>query len=278
MTIRITETNEPVVGPGIQLGINCLSYEFQCDNIGCYTIEYATTNEYGSSIVATKTFNVVESSHSYDEGLVTKAATCTATGVRTYTCTVCGATKTETIAINSSNHVNTKNISATASTCTVKGYTAGVYCNDCKKYISGHQEQPLAAHTLTLINKKDATCTAAGYTGDQYCTVCKQTISKGTTIAKKAHTITVINKRDATYDAEGYTGDEYCTVCKQTIKSGTSIPKLTRPDAPSDPGTQDQPQQSGGGCKWCGQTHGGAFGWLTRIIHNILAAIFGARY
>lgn len=35
--------------------------------------------------------------HTFDAGKVTKAATCTSTGVKTYTCTVCGATKTETI-------------------------------------------------------------------------------------------------------------------------------------------------------------------------------------
>lgn len=122
--------------------------------------------------------------HTWNSGAVTKAATCTATGTKTYNCSVCGATKTEPIAINSSNHVNTKNVSATASTCAVKGYTASVYCNDCKKYVSGHQEQPLAAHTITVINKRDATYDAEGYTGDEYCTVCKQTIKTGTAIPK----------------------------------------------------------------------------------------------
>lgn len=36
--------------------------------------------------------------HMWDEGIVTKKATCKNTGEKTYTCTVCGATKTETIA------------------------------------------------------------------------------------------------------------------------------------------------------------------------------------
>ena len=35
--------------------------------------------------------------HSYDSGKVTKKATCTSNGTKTYTCTACGATKTETI-------------------------------------------------------------------------------------------------------------------------------------------------------------------------------------
>ena len=181
--------------------------------------------------------HVEKANHTWNAGTVTKAATCTSTGIRTYTCSVCGGTKTETIAINASNHVNTTNVTATTSTCTVKGYTAGVYCNDCKKYISGHQEQPLAAHTIT-----------------------------------------VINQRDATYDAEGYTGDQYCTTCKQTITTGTAIPKLVRPTDPTPTDPQPSNPQPSGGCKWCGQNHGGAFGWLVKIIHNILAAIFGAKY
>ncbi|MFR6394880.1 MAG: LPXTG cell wall anchor domain-containing protein [Oscillospiraceae bacterium] len=35
--------------------------------------------------------------HTWDQGIVTQAATTTETGVKTYTCQVCQATKTETI-------------------------------------------------------------------------------------------------------------------------------------------------------------------------------------
>ena len=225
--------------------------------------------------------HVEKANHTWNSGAVTKAATCSTTGTKTYTCSVCNGTKTETIAINANNHVNTTNVSATASTCTVKGYTAGVYCNDCKKYISGHQEQALNAnnHVNTInVAATASTCTVKGYTAGVYCNDCKKYISGHQEQALAAHTITVINKRDATYDAEGYTGDDYCTVCKQTIHTGTAIPKLTRPTdpTPTDP-TPSNPQPSGG-CKWCGGNHGGAFGWLTKIFHNLFAAIFGARY
>ena len=219
-------------------------------------------------------------------------ATCTAEG---YTgdqyCTTCKQTVSTgtSIPINTSNHVNTTNVSATASTCTVKGFSAGVYCNDCKQYISGHQEQPLAAHTTELRNAREATCTAEGYTGDQYCTVCKQTISTGTAIGKKAHTLTTINQKAANCTEAGYTGDQYCTTCKQTISKGSATNALghTAPDGngnctrcgahikdvtqPTQP-TQPQPQpQPSGGCKYCGGTHTGPFGWLIQFFHNILA-------
>ena len=50
----------------------------------------------GTVIKAQTTVNAT--GHKYDSGKVTKAATCTAAGVKTYTCTVCKATKTEAIA------------------------------------------------------------------------------------------------------------------------------------------------------------------------------------
>ena len=46
----------------------------------------------------TKTEEIAKKSHSWDDGKITKEATCTATGTKTYTCTVCGKTKTEEIA------------------------------------------------------------------------------------------------------------------------------------------------------------------------------------
>lgn len=230
--------------------------------------------------------HVEKANHTWNNGTVTQAATCVATGIKTYTCTVCNATKTETVAIDSTNHVNTTNVAATASTCTVKGYTAGVYCNDCKKYISGHQEQPLAAHQTETRNARAATCTAEGYTGDQYCTVCKQTISTGTTIGKKAHTLTTINKKNADCTTAGYTGDQYCTVCKQTISKGSATNALghTSPDGNGNctrcgahikdvtPTQPSQPQPNPNACKWCGKVHNGNFfDKLVGFFHSILA-------
>ncbi|MBQ5969992.1 MAG: leucine-rich repeat domain-containing protein [Clostridia bacterium] len=131
-------------------------------------------------------FEGASHTHSYTS-TVTKAATCSETGVRTYTC-ACGDSYTETIAIDPANHVNTTNVGANASTCTVHGYSAGVYCNDCKQYISGHQQQPLAAHRTELRNARAADCLNAGYTGNEFCTVCQQTISYGHSENALGHT------------------------------------------------------------------------------------------
>ena len=191
--------------------------------------------------------HVEKANHTWNAGTVTKTATCSATGIKTYTCSVCSGTKTEPIPVNSNNHVNTTNVAATASTCTVKGYTAGVYCNDCKKYISGHQEQPLVAHKTELRNQKNADCTTAGYTGDQYCTVCKQTITKGSAISAVGHTAP--------------DGNGNCTRC------GTHIKDVT----PTQPTQPSQPQTNPNACKWCGQVHTGFFGKIVGFFHSILA-------
>ncbi|MBQ7597120.1 MAG: leucine-rich repeat domain-containing protein [Clostridia bacterium] len=189
---------------------------------------------------APKHFNW-DSQHVHDyTAAVTTPATCTSTGVRTYICT-CGDSYTEDISVDKNNHINTTNLAATASTCTVKGYSAGVYCNDCKQYISGHQD--LGFDTTNHVNTTNvaataSTCTVKGYTAGVYCNDCKKYISGHAEQPLAAHTSTIINAREATYDAEGYTGDTYCTVCKQTLSYGTSIPKLTKSEEPTNPTTK----------------------------------------
>ena len=66
--------------------------------------------------------------HSWDGGKVTKAATCTTTGTKTYTCTRCKKTRTETIA--ATGHKEVKD-AAVAATCETAGKTEGSHCSVC---------------------------------------------------------------------------------------------------------------------------------------------------
>ena len=66
--------------------------------------------------------------HSWDGGKVTKAATCTAAGTKTYTCTRCKKTRTETIA--ATGHKAVKD-AAVAATCETAGKTEGSHCSIC---------------------------------------------------------------------------------------------------------------------------------------------------
>ena len=66
--------------------------------------------------------------HSWDNGKVTKAATCTTAGTKTYTCTRCKKTRTETIA--ATGHKAVKD-AAVAATCETAGKTEGSHCSVC---------------------------------------------------------------------------------------------------------------------------------------------------
>ena len=101
--------------------------------LGLYATIYGYKNstaetyakEHGNKFVAID----AECSHTWNNGKVTKAATCTANGVKTYTCTACGETKTETIKATGHSYDNgviTKQPTSTATG--IKTYT----CTKCK--------------------------------------------------------------------------------------------------------------------------------------------------
>ena len=66
--------------------------------------------------------------HTYGNGVVTQNATCTQTGVMTYTCTKCNATKTETIPMLAHRPVVDPAVPATI---TSTGLTEGSHCAEC---------------------------------------------------------------------------------------------------------------------------------------------------
>ena len=202
--------------------------------------------------------------HTWDAGKVTKAATCTEKGVKTYTCTVCGATKTEEIAAIGHQHTEVRN--KVEATCTKEGYSGDVYCTDCGTKLSSGTEIARKAHEYEererneanckrngyilfvckvcgdekrevlpktdhqhteIRNKVEATCTDEGYTGDTYCTDCGEKLSDGKKISATGHIhIGYLGKKEATCENDGYTGDAYCKDCGITLKIGKNIPAL----------------------------------------------------
>ena len=202
--------------------------------------------------------------HTWDAGKVTKAATCTEKGVKTYTCTVCGATKTEEIAATGHQHTEVRN--KVEATCTKEGYSGDVYCTDCGTKLSSGTEIARKAHEYEererneanckrngyilfvckvcgdekrevlpktdhqhteIRNKVEATCTDEGYTGDTYCTDCGEKLSDGKKIPATGHIhIGYLGKKEATCENDGYTGDAYCKDCGITLKIGKNIPAL----------------------------------------------------
>lgn len=99
--------------------------------------------------------------HSWDEGKVTKKATCTEDGEKTYTCTVCNTTKTEVIPATGHQHKEVRN--AKKATCTEDGYTGDTYCKDCGEKLETGSVIKKLGHTWDNgVITKEATETEEG--------------------------------------------------------------------------------------------------------------------
>ena len=130
---------------------------------------------------------ILAKGHSWNEGKITTAPTCENAGVKTYTCTVCNATKTE--AIDATGHTPVE-VAEQPATCTEAGHTAGVKCSVCGATISGIEVIPATGHKPEIRNAVEATLTTPGYTGDTYCSVCNELLKQGTEIPKTGAHIT----------------------------------------------------------------------------------------
>lgn len=132
-------------------------------------------------------------SHSYNNGVVTKNATCTDAGIRTYTCTVCKHTYTENIAKLGHSYSSSFTVDKSA-TCTAEGVKSK-HCtrNGCtaKTEVTAINK---TAHAYSSSVTKEASCTDAGirtYT----CTVCKHSYTES--ITKTDHSLaTMTNSTD----------------------------------------------------------------------------------
>ena len=118
--------------------------------------------------------------HSYSSK-ITKNATCSSLGVRTYSC-ICGESYTKTIPKTS--HTQAVD-SAVAATCTRSGKTQGSHCSVCGTIIIKQKTVPATGHVhIEVRNTKKATTLSDGYTGDIYCKDCGIKISSGKIIKK----------------------------------------------------------------------------------------------
>ena len=81
--------------------------------------------------------------HVWGEGVVTKKATCTEAGEKTYTCTVCGDTKTEVIPATGHDY---QVVGKKDATCEEDGYTGDEVCKNCGDVKSTGSVIPAKGH------------------------------------------------------------------------------------------------------------------------------------
>ena len=159
--------------------------------------------------------------HSWDGGKVTKAATCTTTGTKTYTCTHCKKTRTETIA--ATGHKAVKDAAA-AATCETAGKTEGSHCSVCGTVLKAQTTTAALGHSWDNGKvTKAATCTTAG-TKTYTCTRCKKTRTE--TIAATGHKAVKDAAVAATCETAGKTEGSHCSVCGIVIKAQTTVAAL----------------------------------------------------
>ena len=176
----------------------------------------------GTKLSSGKT--IAKTEHTWDSGKITKAATCTESGTKTYTCTSCNTTKTEEIPATG-NHQNTELRNVKEATCTEEGYTGDTYCKDCGTKLSSGKTIAKTDHTWDAGKiTKAATCKESG-TKTYTCTSCNTTKTEEIPATRNHQNTELRNVKEATCAQEGYTGDTYCKDCGTKLSSGKTIAK-----------------------------------------------------
>ncbi len=133
------------------------------------------------------------------------------------------------------NHEDTENVAEVKPTCTESGYTAGVYCNDCDTYISGHEYVEDLGHSYNAgVVTTQPTCTAAGIKTFT-CTVCGDTYTQS--VAATGHDYeavvtppTATEQGYTTYTCgvcgDSYTGEFVYTVSFSVPSGVSAVPKM----------------------------------------------------
>ena len=173
-----------------------------------------------------------KAAHTWNAGVVTKEATCTEPGEKTFTCDVCHATKTEPI--NATGHKYEWKHDETNhwQECSVCGNTidkaehtyAAHKCEDpatCTKAECGYVK-PAGQHSWNDGEvTTPATCTTDGvktYT----CKVCSET--KTEPIKASGHTVVEDAAKEPTCTETGLTAGKHCSVCNEVLEAQTVVP------------------------------------------------------
>ena len=186
--------------------------------------------------------------HVWDNGKVTKEPTETETGIKTYTCTLCGETKTETIP--KLTHEHNYNAVVTAPTCTEKGYTTHTCaCGD--SYVDTYVDALGHAWDNGKVTK-EPTETETGVKTFT-CTRCGETKTEVIPALSHEHSYKAVVTAP-TCTAKGYTthtcacGDSYVDTYTDALGHAWDNGKVTKPATETEDGVKTFT------CTRCGET------------------------
>jgi len=159
------------------------------------------TEEFHKAYPMAKT-DYVPCTHKYGNAVITTAPTCTETGIKSYTCTLCGHVTTDSVPATG----HTYTTSTVAPTCTAEGYDQHT-CTVCDyKYADNFTEVVPHDYATTVV---EPTCTEEGYT-IYSCKDCRAEYKDDyTDMVPHTYTSTVVAP---TCTEKGYT-EHVCDVC-----------------------------------------------------------------
>lgn len=157
-------------------------------------------------------------------------------GVKTFTCTICNKTKTESIA--ATGHQHTEIRKKKDATCGEDGYTGDTYCTDCGKRLAyGQTIAKTKNHTWDDgIVTKEPTCTEKGVTTFT-CSVCGSTKTRSIKSTGHSYGEYVVVKEPTT--TEKGLKSKTCSKCGKVYsvtlaKIASSKTNTTAPANPND--------------------------------------------
>ncbi|MBQ8214074.1 MAG: hypothetical protein IJZ80_08695 [Clostridia bacterium] len=120
----------------------------------------ADANSTATGTLVTLTFQIAEDAEVGEYPITVKLRECYNDALSDVSATVSNGS----VKVTKCLHVNTVSVAAKAATCKEAGYTAGVWCEDCDTYISGHETVPVTdTHTFGAWTQVLAsTCTEKG--------------------------------------------------------------------------------------------------------------------
>jgi len=154
--------------------------------------------------------------HTHDWGgwTETTAATCSAKGVETRTCSGCGGTQTQDIDIDHDNHDLQPVEGSKLPTCTELGY-GGQKCADCDYTVDVGNIPSLGGHTWSSWSFKTAATCITSEIEKRNCTVCDEEGTRNSETNKAlGHTLNPLTKVSVSFGVF----EDFCTRCEETHK------------------------------------------------------------
>ncbi len=177
--------------------------------------------------------------HSWNQGEITKEPTCKEEGEKTFTCSICGNTKTEKVSTTDHQHMEIRN--QKNPTCKEAGYSGDTYCADCGvKISSGKTIAKTKNHNWDGgVITTEPTCTERGEKTFT-CTICGNTDTKKVNATGHRYGAYKVVK-EPTNKRKGLKS-KTCSVCGKIVYEG--IPKTNSSPTDSSETNPDQNPQT----------------------------------